>query len=115
MGLFSSANTWRAPLQLIDCWLPEPSPRAEPAVRAVRNPSTAAVLTRFSRAGWLGRAAANGARIGATPAPTRTLRACTRPARHDGRVVLSGRMDEVCAALERLAASEEAATARPSA
>jgi hypothetical protein len=93
MGLFFQASSWRKPLQLIECWLPEPAPseRTARAVPARANTATPTVR-RFARAGWLGRAAAN------QPAGARC--------RHDGRVALAGRIDEVCRELERLADHE---------
>ena len=112
MGLFSSVNTWRAPLQLIDCWLPEPARPQPVTTRPVAAMPSSAALKRFSRAGWLGRPAANAPRADIAPTTARTVRGCTRSARHDGRVVLSGRIDDVCAALDRLAAGEQAAMPR---
>lgn len=130
MGLFFSARSWRAPLQLIDCWLPEPGstapqrvgsgPRA-PAPSSVTPGSVA--VQRFTRAGWLGRKAANAPRLddptdpagaegpvcGAGHSERRSGRPASAGARRSGaRVVLSGRMDQVCAELDRLAAQEEA-------
>ncbi len=96
MGLFFhsfASNSWRKPLQLIDCWLPEPRARVAASASAAAAPSNPAVR-RFARAGWLGRSAANG------------------PHAHDGRVALAGRIDEVCRELDRLAAQDEAAPAR---
>lgn len=90
MGLFfQSTSNWRKPLQLIECWLPEPAPATRGArVSAIKptTPPTPAVR-RFTRAGWLGRPASNEA------GPR---------CRHDGRVVLAGRIDEVCRELDRL-------------
>ncbi len=128
MGLFFSARSWRAPLQLIDCWLPEPGSASRS--RQHRDRSTAmhsetgqasATVQRFARAGWLGRPAANAPRLDdptdprGGPASARhasgAVHTPQRPAarRNAGaRVVLSGRMDQVCAELERLAAQEEA-------
>lgn len=130
MGLFFSARSWRAPLQLIDCWLPEPtssahdraghSPRALDAVPAPPTRPASLAVQRFARAGWLGRPAANaprlddptdpaGAACGAAGPERRAGRSGTAGSRRSGaRVVLSGRMDQVCAELERLAAQEEA-------
>lgn len=131
MGLFFSARSWRAPLQLIDCWLPEPGSatragrsgagdhRVLPPHAQAGQPS--ATVQRFARAGWLGRPAANAPRLDdptdphGGPAladrPAGAARSAPRPASHrraGARVVLSGRMDQVCAELERLAAQEEA-------
>lgn len=128
MGLFFSARSWRAPLQLIDCWLPSPGISARKAsdLRAAapsaeRSPSP--VVQRFTRAGWLGRPAANAPHLDDPTDPTDPGRAgsattpqrCThraeptppRASRSAGaRVVLSGRMDRVCAELDRLAEQE---------
>lgn len=128
MGLFFSARSWRAPLQLIDCWLPSPGSSARKAGElrptipsAEHTPSP--VVQRFTRAGWLGRPAANAPRLDDPtdpPRPTRptsptTQQRCahrseqtsTRAPRSSGaRVVLSGRMDRVCAELDRLAEQE---------
>lgn len=99
MGLFFqsvASGSWRKPLQLIECWLPEPGGPALPTARTGARPlalSTPAVR-RFTRAGWLGRPAANEAHH--------------RAPRHDGRVALAGRIDDVCRELDRLAASESA-------
>jgi hypothetical protein len=81
-----ASNTWRKPLQLIDCWLPEPQPQA--ALRAL--PATPAVR-RFARAGWL---------HGESPAgaPQR---------RRDGRIALAGSADQICRELDRLVALEQ--------
>lgn len=86
-----ASNSWRKPLQLIDCWLPEP--RNGAAARAPSALPASPTVRRFARAGWLGRASAN------------TTRA------HDGRVALAGRIDEVCRELDRLAAQEQPAPA----
>jgi len=88
-----ASNSWRKPLQLIDCWLPEPrSGAATP--RTVSTTPTSPTVRRFARAGWLGRSAANG------------------PRTHDGRVALAGRIDDVCRELDRLAAQDEASPVR---
>lgn len=132
MGLFFSARSWRAPLQLIDCWLPEPG-SANRARRHAEGSAplrsatgqTSATVQRFARAGWLGRPAANAPRLDDPTDPhggpasahhgngavQTSQHAAQRPAARRGagaRVVLSGRMDQVCAELERLAAQEEA-------
>jgi hypothetical protein len=98
MGLFFHTSSWRKPLQLIECWLPEPVQVTRPAsvTRPVSAMPTAAVR-RFAQAGWLGRPAANEA---------------LPRARHDGRVALAGRIDEVCRELDRLADRETRARPR---
>ncbi len=127
MGLFFSARSWRAPLQLIDCWLPEPAAaarnRAESGPRPhapTSVPPTSLTVQRFARAGWLGRQAANAPRLDDPTDPAGSACVAGHPERRAGRpasagarrsgarVVLSGRMDQVCAELERLAAQEEA-------
>ena len=108
MGLFFQANTWRAPLQLIDCWLPEPA--AEPRSRsaAPARPHTSPTLMRFARAGWLGQPAAHTPQSAPLVPRARVIRGHGRNARGDGRVVVAGRVDQVCAALDQLAARDEA-------
>lgn len=127
MGIRLQRNTWRAPLQLIDCWLPCPTATRAPQ-RATRP--LPALTARFARAGWLGRTAQ-----WATPAEERSARQLpgnvrslhahpSEPAemgrlsrdaagRSDARVVLSGRMADVCAELDRLAALEPATALPP--
>lgn len=122
MGKIFNTNTWRAPLQLIDCWLPLPT-------RAPSRPAASAVavkaMQRFARAGWLNREAANSPE---SPTPRNPLteplasatcrirvlrqaevRAVKRPA---VRLVISGPINDVCAELDRLAALEQASLAR---
>lgn len=112
MGIRFTRNTWSAPLQLIDCWLPaEPRPTALP-----RQPGK--VVQLFARAGWLqpgprplpaGTATVH--RLdSARPRQTVRVRrtrgdADTQPG-GDTRVVLAGRMADVCAELDRLVALE---------
>ena len=119
MGIRFNTNTWRAPLQLIDCWLPVEQPAAP--IKSLALPKT---LQKFVRAGWLSRTASH---TRATVATTQEARQCAtihsldahrrsivqmhptpKPpsANRDTRLVLSGRMSDVCAELERLAAME---------
>ena len=116
MGIRFNTNTWRAPLLLIDSWLP-PSFERVGAARSLPQ-----ILQRFVRAGWL-------TRPPKSPADSRTgvitghrvtnlamVRAChvrvlrtmdtSGSPRDDGRLVISGRINDVCAELERLAALE---------
>lgn len=114
MGIRIHRNTWSAPLQLIDCWLP-------PARTAAVKPLLLSrVASRFIQAGWLQRPASNdasaqtvpmqkSAAIPVRPVVTRMLRVASHvhsasPA--DCRVRLSGRLSDVCAELERLSARE---------
>lgn len=119
MGIRISSSTWRTPLQLIDSWLPAPS-----AVCTTRRP-VAPWLKRFTKAGWLGRHALapdtlpRDAAHSAVEQPTSVacpaaVRAApvriARPAKTmhgNNRLVIAGRMADVCAELERLAALEQ--------
>lgn len=112
MGILFTTRTWRAPLLMIDSWLP---PRNEtPARRAQPQ-----VLQRFARAGWLGRhgptrtdkPTPSGERASAHPAAAHTSPSVRRggsaePWGTDSRIVIAGRMRDVCAELDRLAAME---------
>jgi hypothetical protein len=123
MGIRLNTNTWRAPLQLIDCWLPAPSSHA-PVKRAMPP-----FLQRFARAGWLKPAGATNHPPEACPSSTaRHLTNVPVRAQHvrvhsgpelsrastacGGRLALSGRIGDVCAELDRLAALEHPATHR---
>ena len=119
MGIRFTTNTWRAPLLLIDSWLPlAPSTRNHSARHMLPQ-----AVQRFTRAGWLGRtteampmAAACPVTVhrppGATPRggvyAVRGLQTAgaTKGMRQDGHLVISGRINDVCAELERLAALE---------
>ncbi|MDP3251716.1 MAG: hypothetical protein Q8M77_07375 [Hydrogenophaga sp.] len=122
MGILFSTNTWRAPLQLIDCWLPAAPKRLAPAAN---EPLASRAVQRFARAGWLGRPVSAPARQGAHATPTkrpentgacrvRVVRAPDpRPAASLGvRLVISGRINDVCAELDRLADQESHSSAR---
>jgi hypothetical protein len=112
MGKLFNTNTWRAPLQLIDCWLPSPAIRKAPAAN---EPLT---VQRFARAGWLKRgntAASTPPVLRAVPPASscsvprvRVLRQADTIAAHRGgvRLVISGRINDVCAELDRLADQE---------
>lgn len=120
MGIRFTTNTWRAPLQLIDSWLPlVPSTRHHGACRLLPQ-----AVQRFARAGWLGRTTesttvAAGCPVTVHPHPgavvrggTRTVRvlqaaAASHGMRQDARLVISGRINDVCAELDRLAALEQ--------
>lgn len=119
MGIRIQRNTWRAPLQLIDSWLPQPQ------AASTRHHLTA-IAQRFARAGWLGRSATPAASSTSSTtgqgAPLPVAQSCSHrvaavrvvhgthslsdSVRADTRVVLSGRLADVCAELERLAALE---------
>lgn len=117
MGIRITSKAWRAPLQLIDSWLPSPQ-----CPRNTRKPLPT-LLQRFVRAGWLaGRTpetdpvALPGSSGGAAcrPAPQVTPLTRLKRAGHPGRsgcLVISGRMADVCAELDRLAAMEHRAGA----
>jgi len=115
MGLRFTTNTWRAPLQLIDSWLPAPNYHPAPKV-APR------VVQLFARAGWLGRSVSDATAIASSPSSSPeavTTRPCrvrlvrnpdpTSNCRTDTRLIISGRISDVCAELERLAAQEHQA------
>lgn len=123
MGNLFTRNSWRAPLQLIDCWLPLP------ANGHVSKRPAAKVLHLFNRAGWL-QPATRTARpdfitpSGHTSASRNTwmpMRLAAAPARgvsihknisiNCNRVVISGRIADVCAELDRLVAQESQDTA----
>ena len=117
MGIRLNTNTWRAPLQLIDCWLP---------LQASHTPTQRAMplfLQRFARAGWL--KPAGTADTPADPRPASAGRLVTHVSPRPryvrvhstpdlncstqapvGRFALSGRISDVCAELDRLAALE---------
>ena len=111
MGIRFNTNTWRAPLLIIDSWLPQ---RAEP----VSTRPVPVTVQRFARAGWLGRAAAP---IAAEPTPAKLASApggrlacgpvrragSKEPWGQDKRLVLAGRVGDVCAELDRLVAMEQ--------
>lgn len=116
MGFRLKASSWRAPLQIIDSFLPQ---RTSPVAES-RTTQTPKALRLFHRAGWLGRpvrhVAANevcfaeGTQVMPLPAdrlirPVRVVRVTSAadPARREARLVISGRISDVCAELDRLA------------
>ncbi len=123
MGILFNTNTWRAPLQLIDCWLPTPAKRR---TLAANEPLVNRAVQRFARAGWLGRPATH------TPAQQGVHRSLTKPSENPGacrvrvlrqtealpspslgvRLVISGRINDVCAELDRLADQESQLSTR---
>jgi len=118
MGIRFKSNTWRAPLRLIDNLLPL---RTATQAAIPRKPSRALQL--FARAGWLNRS--SGSRehptpsvAAATPGPqvcgVRVLRTSSEGAggRRDMRMVISGRIGDVCAELDRMAAQEQSSLMR---
>jgi hypothetical protein len=122
MGILFNTNTWRAPLQLIDCWLPAPSTRRTPAAN---EPLASRAVQRFARAGWLSRSANASAQQEAHIPPlkrsenpgscrVRVLRQTDPlPSPSIGvRLVISGRINDVCAELDRLADQETQVSAR---
>ena len=113
MGILFSTSTWRAPLRLIDSWLPlrneAPARRAQPHV-----------LQRFARAGWLGRhGATHNDKSSPSPSESSSDLAASRPRASvrrggsaepwgdDSRIVIAGRIRDVCAELDRLVAMEK--------
>jgi hypothetical protein len=119
MGIRIASTSWRAPLQLIDSWLPAPVQACLP-----RRP-LAPLLQKFARAGWLGRTPQPLERTTRTSlphavttcpatvraAPVRILRAPNKGLRGNTRLVISGRLADVCAELDRLAALEQPTSA----
>lgn len=112
MGILFNTSTWRAPLLMINSWLP---PRTETPARRPRP----AVLQRFVRAGWLGRRAPS-----RTERPTPVTERFSPPSMAstsisvkrggrleswgaDSRLVIAGRISDVCAELDRLVAMEQ--------
>lgn len=114
MGIRINTNTWRSPLQLIDSWLPDP------AHNATAHRGFPQLLHRFTRAGWLGRnrgtSTISTVETGPPTCGAASSRACRvrvvpvvvvgSGLRNDARMVISGRMADVCAELDRLAALE---------
>ena len=113
MGIRIHRNTWSAPLQFIDCWLPP-----EPVRPPLRHPLSQAAK-RFLRAGWLNHRASNDEPIRfsqtsrastETEPPSSAAGVCPRHTvtpnngwpRTEPRVLLTGRLSEVCAELDRL-------------
>lgn len=123
MGILFNTNTWRAPLQLIDCWLPAPAKRR---TLAANEPLANHAVQRFARAGWLGRPPAraalpSGALMAHTKrsenAATSRVRVLRQPEPLPSpslgvRLVISGRINDVCAELDRLADQESQVSAR---
>ncbi|TXH30110.1 MAG: hypothetical protein E6Q94_10240 [Burkholderiaceae bacterium] len=110
MGIRITSKTWRAPLQLIDNWLPSP-----PCLNKTRKPLPT-LMQRFVRAGWLANkqpkqslSASHGASMAEVSRPSQTatirLKHTSQPDR-SACLVISGRMADVCAELDRLAALE---------
>lgn len=110
MGIRITSKTWRAPLQLIDSWLPLP-----PCPNKTRKPLPM-LMQRFVRAGWLANKPPKQA-LPSTPsasvtAVSRSAQSATIRLKHASEpdrsacLVISGRMADVCAELDRLAALE---------
>lgn len=118
MGKIFNTNTWRAPLQLIDCWLPSPTIQQ---ASAANEPVLTRTVQRFARAGWLKRGAsitppvlrAVPAEVASTPR-VRVLQQTGPSAAHKAgvRLVISGRINDVCAELDRLADQERLLSTR---
>lgn len=118
MGIRFKSNTWRAPLRLIDNLLPL-RPTAESTM--AHKPNRALQL--FARAGWLNKSSGSRER----PSPVvdaaaavpqvfgvRVLRSTGvgMGGRRDMRMVISGRIGDVCAELDRMAAQEQSSLMR---
>lgn len=112
MGILFNTSTWRAPLLMISSWLP---PRTETPARRPQP----AVLQRFARAGWLGRRVPSRTERPtpvterfSSPRATPTGITVKRGGRleswgADSRLVIAGRISDVCAELDRLVAMEQ--------
>lgn len=121
MGKLFTTNTWRAPLQLIECWLPSPALRT---ARAANEPIATRAMERFAKAGWLKRGAADvpastGLRavsqsehVGARVRVLRRTEPAAAATRAGVKLVISGRINDVCAELDRLADQERQLAAR---
>ncbi len=113
MGIRFVSNSWRAPLRLINGWLPMPK-GSFPSAKIPRPP-----FQGFVRAGWLGQSAASSSketlasRVSHAPG-VQTFKAVSTPplrrsplvCKRNARLVISGRLVDVCAELDRLAALE---------
>lgn len=116
MGIRLTTDTWRAPLQLIDCWLPR-----QITPQNGRTATDTPWLRRFVRAGWLGRKATTASLARPQPASgepsmspvsiqSHLVHRCPPTVRRTGtRMAISGRLLDVCAELDRLAALEQVA------
>jgi len=119
MGIRFTTNTWRAPLLLIDSWLPAAAHQPSRPVTA-RAPLPQ-VVQRFTRAGWLGRAVVASPAVAAVSSRPlgsagsgrachvrvlRTAEDAPSCSRQETQLVISGRISDVCAELDRLAALE---------
>jgi hypothetical protein len=115
MGIRFKSSTWRAPLRLIDNFLPALTAQ-EPI--SAQGPSRA--LQAFVRAGWMNLGVRpSDATIAVPDSKTpKSIKACnvrvlraSDPASasscQDMRLVISGRIGDVCAELDRLAALEQ--------
>lgn len=118
MGIRFKSSTWRAPLRLIDNLLPlwSTTPTARP-----RQPNRALQL--FARAGWLNPSSGSRERpsppaadpdSGPLVCGVRVLRSTHVGVggRRDMRMVISGRIGDVCAELDRMAAQEQSSLMR---
>ncbi len=118
MGIRINTNTWRAPLLLIDSWLP-----ITQKPRHTLHGAVPRVVQRFSRAGWLARSTEPNPKPEAASVTThrqagshrrnetRTVRVLqavgtNQASSQDTRLFISGRINDVCAELDRLVALE---------
>lgn len=118
MGIRFKTNTWRAPLRLIDNLLPL---RSTTQAATPQKPSR--TLQMFARAGWLNQSFGSRERpappvataaVGPQICGVRVLRSSSVgvSGRRDMRMVISGRIGDVCAELDRLAAQEQSSLMR---
>ncbi len=115
MGIRFKSSSWRAPLRLIDNLLPLRS-----AAQAATPHKPSRALQLFARAGWLNQ----GSEARERPVPplaarpqicgVRVLQSSSPGAggRRDIRMVISGRIGDVCAELDRMAAQEQSSLRR---
>jgi hypothetical protein len=120
MGIRFKSSSWRAPLRLIDSLLAPHQPSNAIAL-AGREPFR--LVEAFARAGWLKGAPAaplhstsmaHGSTSSIQPCSVRVVRSGSTGTsqKRDMRLVISGRIGDVCAELDRLAAQEQAAFVR---
>jgi hypothetical protein len=106
MGItLSTFSGLLAPLQQFAGWLASAPARSRPRGGAMRATASPATRSASGRAHGSWRAATRARPLRRPVRVVRVVDACQAPA-HAGRMVISGRMADVCAELERLAALE---------